>query len=276
VKSWWQHALSTVVGRSPRMSRIEYDVLAERNWKELWHSFGSSTSFSHTNLVLYAKPPKNEIGEQKVNTAVCGKQHINSHSQFCYISIGHVCRGNLRSILGWYGNTVGYLISYMGEGCQHLCWLCWVVCRWRNTGTLCLARFEVLMAVTMKITVFWDVTLCSVVDYYHHFRATCCIDLHPWRWRQQVPRPNWTSWMRIRIFYVFLLKWPKCCRPHLQLETSFLIRLSNIKFQDIVTKSAIGVIMLKMQVRETQKDCITQSQQLQYHWEHEIKELDSM
>jgi hypothetical protein len=34
-------------------------------------------------------------------------------------------------------------------------------------------RFGV-MAVTMKITVFWDVTPCNLVDIYR-FRLTCCL-----------------------------------------------------------------------------------------------------
>jgi hypothetical protein len=33
-------------------------------------------------------------------------------------------------------------------------------------------RFDVLTAVTMKISVFWDIML---VDIYHYFRGTCCL-----------------------------------------------------------------------------------------------------
>jgi len=29
-----------------------------------------------------------------------------------------------------------------------------------------IVRYEVFMAVTLKITVFWDVTLCSLVEVY--------------------------------------------------------------------------------------------------------------
>jgi hypothetical protein len=32
-------------------------------------------------------------------------------------------------------------------------------------------RFEVLMMVTMKNTNFWGVTLCSVVEVYHHIES---------------------------------------------------------------------------------------------------------
>jgi hypothetical protein len=31
--------------------------------------------------------------------------------------------------------------------------------------------------VTVKITVFWDVTLRSLVDMYHTFEGTCCLEL---------------------------------------------------------------------------------------------------
>jgi hypothetical protein len=36
-------------------------------------------------------------------------------------------------------------------------------------------RFQVLMEVSMKMTVFWDVTPCSLVDVYQHFRGACCL-----------------------------------------------------------------------------------------------------
>jgi hypothetical protein len=129
-----------------------------------------------------------------------------------------------------------WLISYMAEGCQHLHWICWVVCRCRNVGTLYLATFEVIMAVTMMITVSWDVAPCNVVDYYHHFRETYYTDLHPWRWRQQVPRPNRTSWMSIYLSYMFLFTWPKCCSSHSQLkQLSFLMSLSYVVTQNFKT-----------------------------------------
>jgi hypothetical protein len=35
-----------------------------------------------------------------------------------------------------------------------------------------LVRSGILMAVTMKITAFWDMTPCSVVDMYKHFGGT--------------------------------------------------------------------------------------------------------
>jgi hypothetical protein len=34
-------------------------------------------------------------------------------------------------------------------------------------------RFEVLMLVTVKIAVFWDVMLSSLVDLYQHAGAMC-------------------------------------------------------------------------------------------------------
>jgi hypothetical protein len=39
-----------------------------------------------------------------------------------------------------------------------------------------IVRFQVLMVVSMKITVFWDVALCSLVEVYKHFRDACCPD----------------------------------------------------------------------------------------------------
>jgi hypothetical protein len=54
--------------------------------------------------------------------------------------------------------------------------------------------FGVLTAVTMKITVFWDVTPCSLVERYQCFGRTCCFHLKgggvtrpSWRWRHKVP-----------------------------------------------------------------------------------------
>jgi len=46
---------------------------------------------------------------------------------------------------------------------------------WRKglTRDGCIVRLEVLMKVAMKITSILDVTLCSLVDIYRHFRGTC-------------------------------------------------------------------------------------------------------
>jgi hypothetical protein len=37
-------------------------------------------------------------------------------------------------------------------------------------------RFQVLTAASMKMTVFWDVTLCSLVEVYRRFRGACCLN----------------------------------------------------------------------------------------------------
>jgi hypothetical protein len=39
------------------------------------------------------------------------------------------------------------------------------------------ARFEVLTVVTMKITVFWDVTPCRLVDCYRRFGDSSALNL---------------------------------------------------------------------------------------------------
>jgi hypothetical protein len=38
------------------------------------------------------------------------------------------------------------------------------------------ARFEVFMALEIQVEVFWDVTLCTVVVGYKHFRGICCME----------------------------------------------------------------------------------------------------
>jgi len=40
-----------------------------------------------------------------------------------------------------------------------------------------IAEFVILMAVTMKITVFWDVMTGSLVESCRHFGITCCLNL---------------------------------------------------------------------------------------------------
>ena len=53
------------------------------------------------------------------------------------------------------------------------------------------AKFEVSTVKTMTITIFCDVPHCNVVNGYHNFRATYCLNLSTlsllhWWWRQQV------------------------------------------------------------------------------------------
>jgi hypothetical protein len=36
-------------------------------------------------------------------------------------------------------------------------------------------RSEVLTAVRIKITIFWDVTQCSLVNMYQYFKGICCL-----------------------------------------------------------------------------------------------------
>jgi hypothetical protein len=38
-----------------------------------------------------------------------------------------------------------------------------------------MVRFQVLTAVSMKTTVFWDVALCSLVEVYRRFGGPCCL-----------------------------------------------------------------------------------------------------
>jgi hypothetical protein len=43
-------------------------------------------------------------------------------------------------------------------------------------------RFQVLMAASMKVTVFWNVAPCSLIEIDRRFRGAYCHSL-PW-WRQ--------------------------------------------------------------------------------------------
>jgi hypothetical protein len=36
-------------------------------------------------------------------------------------------------------------------------------------------RFQVLMAASMKMTVFWDVAPCTLVEVYRRFRSAYCL-----------------------------------------------------------------------------------------------------
>jgi len=48
-------------------------------------------------------------------------------------------------------------------------------------------RIVVLTTLAVQITVFWGVTLCSLVDRYQHFRGTFL----SWRWSQWVHPKFW-------------------------------------------------------------------------------------
>jgi hypothetical protein len=39
-------------------------------------------------------------------------------------------------------------------------------------------KFEVLTAVTMKMTVLKSVPACNLADIYQHFERICCLHLH--------------------------------------------------------------------------------------------------
>lgn len=47
--------------------------------------------------------------------------------------------------------------------------------------------YQVLTAVNMKITVFLDVTLSTLLDSYESFGETCYLQFQGRRWRQQIP-----------------------------------------------------------------------------------------
>jgi hypothetical protein len=74
------------------------------------------------------------------------------------------------------------------------CDLLSIIWRLNNCGffLLCLkliemVRFQVLTAASMKMTVFWVVAPCNLIDVYRHFRGACCLHHQgsPWWWRQQ-------------------------------------------------------------------------------------------
>jgi hypothetical protein len=45
----------------------------------------------------------------------------------------------------------------------------------QSTITRVLVRHQVLTVLRMKMTVFWDVALCSLVEVYQRFRGACCL-----------------------------------------------------------------------------------------------------
>lgn len=49
---------------------------------------------------------------------------------------------------------------------------------WICRQILCIRMYSEML----KVTVFWDVMLYSLVDIYQHVRGTCCRYLKTWRW----------------------------------------------------------------------------------------------
>jgi hypothetical protein len=96
---------------------------------------------------------------------------------------------------------------------------CVRLCVWRVN--LHDVRFEVLMAVSMKMPVFWVVP-CNLVEVYWHFRGICCLHRHggskhiwnagklvPYYMSQQPRRQPSSTYMLIYkstvlTFYIFL------------------------------------------------------------------------
>jgi hypothetical protein len=58
--------------------------------------------------------------------------------------------------------------------------------------------FEVVIVISINITVFWDVMPCILVDGYHCCSWTYCLNLEVRRWRRQVP-PNWHPSIKLLI-----------------------------------------------------------------------------
>jgi hypothetical protein len=52
-------------------------------------------------------------------------------------------------------------------------------------------------AYMFKLTVFWDVAPCSLVDIYRRFRGACCPHPSPDWWRQQAPLKHWSISSRL-------------------------------------------------------------------------------
>jgi hypothetical protein len=52
-------------------------------------------------------------------------------------------------------------------------------------------------ALSMKISVFWNVTSYSIVDRYQCFGVTCCLHLWGREWRQQAPPKRWSLSTRL-------------------------------------------------------------------------------
>jgi hypothetical protein len=72
------------------------------------------------------------------------------------------------------------------------------------------ARLEILTAVNIQIKVFFDVTPCSLVEIYPHFRATCPVreknifNAKDEYIRKFIPRNTaqvYLKWVRVRKLY---------------------------------------------------------------------------
>jgi hypothetical protein len=67
----------------------------------------------------------------------------------------------IQNIFAFLNNTLGLLV-HPASGCESAPF---------NGWTNWLMRFQVLRATSMKMTVFWDVALCSLVEVYRRFRG---------------------------------------------------------------------------------------------------------
>jgi hypothetical protein len=48
-----------------------------------------------------------------------------------------------------------------------------------HMNKFCVVRFQVITVVSVKMTAFWDVALCSLVEVDQHFRGVYCLHHHP-------------------------------------------------------------------------------------------------
>jgi hypothetical protein len=74
------------------------------------------------------------------------------------------------------------------------------------------ARFQVLMATSTKMAVFWGIAPSSLVEVYRRFRGACCLHHHSSLWRQSSSYlPSWepeiSHYLRRDISWRFRASW---------------------------------------------------------------------
>jgi hypothetical protein len=121
-------------------------------------------------------------------------------------------------------------------------------------------RSEVLTAVVMKSTVFWDIMLCSLLKVSRHFEGTYCLHLQG-RIISRARSQCASRWQAIRGTYRLHIQCRKICRACLAPAFTLVSCLAYSSTLKVETICSSGT---SVDLQQTTRHCISEDSTLLY------------